>query len=254
MTLKIEVDVPFEVVNGGHAALYLSSALSAIGYTPTLSNVAAVNHGNNVSTAADASGMTATEARTQAETSGAAPRERGKPAAGRARRTKEEIAEDEAADRTDAGNASSGANAGSGASAETSPPAGSPSPSSSGATTASPGEEKAQISTGDERIGPEDSAEDQAQDAADEKAETESKRDPVNPLTHNDVKNALGLYVKTYGMAATQEDGPKVIALMFGEGKSKVSDVPDDQDSLRKAIAGINEMLEKNPYGREADL
>lgn len=252
MTLKIEVFVPEDAVRDQSASTYLSSALSAIGFHrngEAFSRVPAVNHVNSVSSDAGATDTPAT-----AETSGAAPRERGKPATGRARRTKEEIAEDEAADRADAGNASSGASAASGASAETSPPAGSPSPSSSGATTASPGEEKAQISTGDERIGPEDSAEDQAQDAADEKAETESKRDLVNPLTHNDVKNALGLYVKTYGMAATQEDGPKVIALMFGEGKSKVSDVPDDQDSLRKAIAGINEMLEKNPYGREADL
>lgn len=153
-------------------------------------------------------------------------RERGKPSEGRARRTKEEIAEDEAADKADAAVAAAGAETG--------------------------GEvADRQISNDPEnRTDP-----DNPQDAADEAAETEAtKAASGKALTHDDVRNELGAYVKAYGMAAAQEDGPKVIALMFGEGKTKVSDIPDDQASLAKAVAGVKEMTQKNPYERKADL
>ena len=86
-------------------------------------------------------------------------RERGKPAPGRARRTKEEIAEDEAADKAEA--------------------------------SAAPTEEAPLISTGEERIDP-TTAEDAAQDAADEAAEVEATKVPE--LTHDDVRTALQKY------------------------------------------------------------
>lgn len=163
-----------------------------------------------------------------AATTDAPKRERGKAAQGRARRTKEEIAEDEAADKADAAAASAGAE--------------------TGAEVAD-----RQISTGGERIDPENP--DDVADAADEAAETAAaKAETGNKLTHDDVRNALGAYVKAYGMPAAQEDGPKVITLMFGEGKSKVSDIPDTQEDLAKAVAGIKEMTTKNPYSRAADL
>ncbi|MGE0211800.1 MAG: hypothetical protein AB7S41_08915 [Parvibaculaceae bacterium] len=100
--------------------------------------------------------------------------------------------------------------------------------------------------------GPTDSAETAAADAADEAAEQAAAT--KKELTHDDVRAALGEYVRRFGMAAAQEDGPKVITLMFGEGKTKVSDIPTDQASLQKAIDGIGEMLAKNPYKRQVEL
>lgn len=160
----------------------------------------------------------------------ATSRERGKPAAGRARRTKEEIAEDEAADAADAARVAAGAE--------------------TGATVAD-----RQISSGTEdRVDPDNPA-DAAQDADDEAAETATaKASSDKPLTHDDVRNALGRYVKKFGMDAAQQDGPAVITLMFGEGKAKVSDIPDTQEDLGKAVAGIEEMIIKNPFKRELDL
>jgi hypothetical protein len=164
-----------------------------------------------------------------AATADAPTRERGKPAQGKSRRTAEEVAEDKAADEADAARAAAGAE--------------------TGAEVAD-----RQISTSPEdRHDPDDVAD--AADEADEAAETAAaKAETGNKLTHDDVRNALGAYVKAYGMPAAQEDGPKVITLMFGEGKSKVSDIPDTQEDLAKAVAGIKEMTTKNPYSRAADL
>jgi len=97
------------------------------------------------------------------------------------------------------------------------------------------------------QAGTSDTADTEAQDAADEQAESEASK---KELSRDDVRAVLGKYVQKFGMDAAQEDGPKVIALMFGEGKSKVSDIPEDQDSLAKAVAGVEEMLAKNPFKR----
>jgi hypothetical protein len=178
---------------------------------------------------ADEGTSTSEQSDLSAETTDAPKRERGKAAQGRARRTKEEIAEDEAADKADAAAASAGAE--------------------TGAEVAD-----RQISTSPEDRHDPNNPDDVA-DAADEAAETAAaKAETGNKLTHDDVRNALGAYVKAYGMPAAQEDGPKVITLMFGEGKSKVSDIPDTQEDLAKAVAGIKEMTTKNPYSRAADL
>lgn len=92
-------------------------------------------------------------------------RERGKPAPGRARRTKAEIAEDEAADAADAAR----------------------------------GEDKPQISTGEARVGPQDDPETAAQDAADEAAETAGKALP--PIER--LRAAVGAYRKKHGVPAS---------------------------------------------------
>lgn len=94
-----------------------------------------------------------------------------------------------------------------------------------------------------------DDAETEAQDAADEKAEADANSN--GKLTLDDVRGALKDYVSAFGIAATQEDGPKVFALLFGDACKKVSDIPEDQASLGKAVAGVQEMLAKNPYKRE---
>jgi hypothetical protein len=53
-------------------------------------------------------------------------------------------------------------------------------------------------------------------------------------------------------MDAVQEDGPKLLKLIFGADKGKVSDIPDTQEALAKAVGGIKEMIAKNPYKRTA--
>lgn len=99
----------------------------------------------------------------------ATARERGKPGEGRARRTKAEIAEDEAADAADAALVEAGEN-----------------------SDASLG-----ISTGGERINP-----DEAQDTADETAEKLANAKPGGELTTEDLRAAVATYQKKHGMAA----------------------------------------------------
>lgn len=111
----------------------------------------------------------------------------------------------------------------------------------------------ANISTGEERIDPATEAE-QAQDAADEAAEAEVVVAVKQDLTHDDVRAALKAYMDFYGQAATMEDGPKVFKMLFGDKAAKVSDIPNDQASLHKAIDGVNEMRVKNPFNREPNL
>lgn len=115
----------------------------------------------------------------------------------------------------------------------------------------------AAISTGEERVGPEDSPVEQAQDAADEAAEKGETKD----LSHDDIRAALGDYVAKFGMPAAQEDGPKVIKLAMdklkvakpGDAKSawKVSEIPGEQPALRSVFDGIVEMTDKNPFERK---
>lgn len=153
-------------------------------------------------------------------------RERGKPSPGHARRTKAEIAEDEAA-----------------AQAEADP------------TSKEEYAEMAGISTGGERVGPEDDAATVEQDEADEADETAAAvedRPADKKLTHDDVRSSLGAYVKLYGMAAAQEDGPKVIALALKNPEIvKVSAIPETQEALGAVVAGIDEMTRKNPFQRD---
>lgn len=112
--------------------------------------------------------------------------------------------------------------------------------------------EAAQITENPEnRVNPEEAAEREAQDQKDEAAEVKAT---VAKLTLDDVRAALGKYVKAYGMPAAQEDGPKLIGKII-PGKTKISDIPaDDQEIIKKTIAGVEEMLAKNPFGREPNL
>jgi hypothetical protein len=118
-------------------------------------------------------------------------------------------------------------------------------------------EPEPQIRTDPEnRIDPE-SPKTSAQDAADEAAEVEAARDPVKPLTLDDVRQAVGEYVKRYGMPATQEDGVNIFVQALGNPPTgepiwKMSILPDDQDVLGRAVAGWKAAIEGNPYGRKA--
>lgn len=237
MTLKIEVTVPEDAIRDKTAATYLADAMLAIGFsrgvTLALPQAATGMDKLTMLTAgvreepapqhevAAAPGE-ATQAQYDAIPPAEAPkRERGKPAPGKARRTKEEVAEDDAYYRQNAA-----------------PPA--------------------NISTGEERVDPvnPDDAETVEQDAADEAAEVETHRDPVKPLTVDDVKSVMGKYVAKYGMPATQEDGPKVFVEALGappEGQPswKVSLLAGaDQATLQRVVDVWSKAVELNPLKR----
>ncbi len=124
---------------------------------------------------------------------------------------------------------------------------------------------KSAISTGEERVGPEDDAATIAQDAADEAAETEASRDAAAPLTLDDVRKALGGYAQAYGMDATLADGPTIFKKALGDvpagtknAKGEVvtewclSATPLDQVSLGKAVQYWTAAVKENPFKRAA--
>lgn len=132
---------------------------------------------------------------------------------------------------------------------------------------AKPAEEKAPlISTEPEnRIDPaaEDDAETAAQDEADEIAEAAAKAPAEKALTHDDLRQAMGNYVKAFGMPAAQEDGPKIFEKALGpvpdgtkdaKGETvtswKVSAVPADQKALSAAIQFWTAAIDENPFQR----
>lgn len=113
----------------------------------------------------------------------------------------------------------------------------------------------AAISTGEERIGPEDDAATQEQDAADEAAEVEATR--TAPATIDDVKAAVQLYVDKYGMKNTQEDGPKIFVEALGtppagEAFWKFSILPTDPEKLAHVVNVWTRVAAENPLKREA--
>lgn len=116
-------------------------------------------------------------------------------------------------------------------------------------------EQTPNISTGGERIDPEN-ADEAAQDAADEKAEVAASRSEKAPLTADDVRQAVTGYVNKFGMAATKEDGLQFFiealgAPPAGEDYWKMSILPDDQTKLAKAVETWRKATELNPLKRE---
>jgi hypothetical protein len=155
-------------------------------------------------------------------------RERGKPSPGHKRRTNAEIAEDDAAAHASVMN-------------ET-------------AAEADAANAVAAISTGEERVGPEDTVEDQEADAADEAAETaaatkERAAEGKPALTLDDIRTVLGNYQKVYGLPAAMEDGPKVLSEIVS-GAAKVSDIPEDK--IADAIAALKAAGKTNRFKRAA--
>lgn len=196
MTIKIEIEVPTDLVLKGIGSDYLDMAAGALGFTRGVSSVSqpvlkhtevAFSDGEFTSTVQDEKPEPSEEAAQdfvhRDEARAEAPkRERGKPSQGRSRRTKEEIAEDEAADAADAAKAN--APVVEIASMKMLP---------DDATPQEVAEAFANISTGGERISPEDE-----QDAADEAAETEK-----TGLASIDVlRRLVGDYQKKHGMPA----------------------------------------------------
>ncbi|HEV2155453.1 hypothetical protein [Bradyrhizobium sp.] len=81
------------------------------------------------------------------------------------------------------------------------------------------------------------------QDAKDEAAEQKAP-EPLK-LTHDHIRTMLGGYVMAYGMEKAQADGPGFV------GFPKISEVPDDQALIAKAVIAIADGIEKNPNKRD---
>lgn len=85
----------------------------------------------------------------------------------------------------------------------------------------------------------------------------EVEPDEVPTFTRDDVKAAMIAYAKKYdvdqaNLPFTQTDVPATLKSLFDGKVSKLSEIPDDQASLRKAVLGIRGITEANPYGRKA--
>jgi hypothetical protein len=227
MTMTIEVTIPEDEIRSGEAAGYLTRAMAAIGFSRGVSlpmpAAAQPDEQNEVLADAGPNYAAMKAAADEAEAPAEAPaaiRYHGQPSEGRKRRTKEEITlDEEAADLLEdvgltiakfnaaldkAGGDWNAVMADLRAAAE-------------------PKAAKANISTGEERADPE-------QEPDDEDAE---------PLTHDDVRSALGDYAARFGMPAAQKNGPKLM------GADKISAIPDDQAALRKAVDAIRGAIEK---------
>jgi len=224
MTLKIEIEVPFGEVANGAAAQYLRRALSALGYEKAvmaaMSDAAISGTGMTKTSVSDDGKIEVEHVPAEEMRADEPTRERGQPSPGKARRTKAEIAEDEAADAADAAqsNISSGA---------------------------------------EDRVDPEnaDDAATEAADAADETAEADAGRDDEKTLTVDDVKALAVEYQEKYGFEAVQEDGAKIFveavgAPPAGEPFWKFSILPTDQASLQKLAAIWRKAIDLNPLKR----
>lgn len=355
MTLEIKITVPEAAVSGDKADRYVSTALAAIGYAkatqssvelkvePTAEWLAEFRSlvRSDLLPIGDGEEQASELADAQPELSSDAPaqlRPRGSAGEGRRRRTKAEIAEDEALEaaaraagvdlalvdeKLAAGHSRDEVMAGLSEMAT--------------GKTATSDASTMQISSGENRVGPDDPTEDDAaQDAADEAAEAAAGRDANAGPTHADLTAAVGRYQKKYGMEAAiadtpvilgkaiadvpkdelpaaiaavfaaieggrpgagatpqeaqvepatkaqvgealtayarkfdgpgfdmtdattypnmLEDGRKVFSMLFGDGVTKLGQIPDSGDGVAygRALAGILEMTEKNPFKREA--
>ena len=143
-------------------------------------------------------------------------RERGKPSPGRARRTKEEIAEDEAADKADA------------AAAEQTEPQ----PN----ITAEP----------ENRVDPAEAAQDAEDEAADE------ANAPAPEATRDDVRAAMLAYQGAYGTPALMADMTAILNEEYpAGGVTKLSEIPDTPADFAKITKRLNDALTNNTFSRE---
>lgn len=223
MTLKIEITASDDDVRNGLTASIIAGALGALGF------VRASGLPENATYVASPTGekrMDRLAAHFEQELSehvrpeeptsvldepsvqaAVAKRERGKPSPGRARRTKEEIAEDEVAERLDVGG-----------------------PGVTHAQESGHGERPTvpAISTGEERVDPATAA----QDAADEAAETAAGT--TGAPTLDDLRRLMGAVSRKHGLPfATQ------IPAKLGKPIAELTD-----DELPNAIAQVQALLD----------
>jgi len=72
--------------------------------------------------------------------------------------------------------------------------------------------------------------------------------------TRMDVGDTFARYVQKYGVNFAQTDISKMLQETFGPDVRKKSDIPDDADAFRKAIAVVEKATLENPYNRKVDL
>ena len=209
MSMKIEVNIPEDVIRERGAADYLALAMSAIGYSRGVS--LAMPEPRDPAKADVAPDVVSDVS--EKATDDTAPevhivRERGKPAPGKARRTKAEIEEDEAADAADQAEPEAPAN----------------------------------ISTGEERVSPEDEAAAE-QDAADEAADPANATGPEQ--TREDVRAAMMAYGQKMGMDKLTTDLLAILSDNFPGGKvTKLSEIPEDAAAFKLVIDALNAKME----------
>lgn len=223
MTLKIEITVPHDEVASENAASYLEKAVAALGFYPSVPEDTVAKAAPVVVT--EPTKHEPVEAATNQqldEPAETAPiRYHGQAGEGRKRRTKEEIALDEEAAELlekvglDVSKLNAALDKAEGdwdaVMADL-----------RAAAAPSEDEAKPNISTGEARVDPENPDDDDEE-----------------PLTHEDVRDALGRYAAKFGMPAAQENGPRLL------GAAKISAIPDDQTALRKAVDALNAAIEK---------
>lgn len=215
MTVKIEILGEFardalSELRDLAAGLFASTALTPAPAEQKAAPQVAVDESGQSSGFATSTTSPVTSAPETVETADEPERLRGKSSGGRARRTKDEIAEDEQLEKLAVA-------------------AGVPIEQVDNALSNGISREKvidelkAAAAKGnmgtdpENRVGLEDEPEVQEQDKADEKAEVEATREPEKPLTADDVRAAMSLYVKKFEIAATQEDGPGIFADALGK-------------------------------------
>lgn len=214
MTMKIEVTIPEDDIKGGDAAAYLTRAMSAIGFSRGVS----LPMPEAAAPVAEAQPEAHVQETVQEETVAGVPaiRLHGEPSEGRARRTKAEITLDEEAKDLleDAGLSVDKLNE----AIKKSHGDWDAVMADLRAAAAAKTEDKPAISTGEERVDP-------------------AQEDDGEPLTHDDVRDALGDYAAKFGMPAAQKNGPKLM------GADKISAIPDEQAALRKAVDAIRNAI-----------
>lgn len=230
MSMKIEFYIPEDDIRAGGAADYLARSMAAIGFSRGVTlampepraEQAAAQAVAQVGETAKAVEADVSEVSEKATDEPAPPRERGKPAPGRARRTKAEIEEDEAADAADqAGEARRLADEGAKQFEE---------------------DRKAAISTGDERVSPEDAAAAE-QDAADEAADPANA--PAAEATREDVRAAMLAYGNKMGMDRLTVDLLAILKDKFSDGKvTKLSEIPEDAAAFQSVIDALTAKME----------
>lgn len=236
MTMKIEVTIPEDDIRAGGAAQYLARAMSALGYsrgakaaepdrTPRVADLPVAEAAADAySTATHTRGADQVAERPQVtdEPGGENGRIRyhGEPSNGGKRRTKAEITLDEEAKGLceDVGVTIEQFNAALDKTGGDWDAVMADLRAAAAAKLADAPEETPAISTGEERVDP---------------AQEEE------PLTHDDVRDALGDYAAKFGMPAAQKNGPTLM------GAAKISAIPDDQAALRAAVEAIRNAIKK---------
>lgn len=242
MTMKIEVTIPEDDIKAGAAAHYLTRAMAAIGFSRGVSlpmpdtDMEAVRKAVeagpgpvvlNEALAEEGPNYAAMKAAADEQEAASDIRYHGQPSGGGKRRTKAEITLDEEAKDLceDVGVSIEQFNAALDKTGGDWDAVMADLRAAAAAKAGDASEEKPAISTGEERVDPANPPEDEA--------------DEGEPLTRDDVREALGDYAAKFGMPAAQKNGPKLM------GADKISAIPEDQAALRKAVTAIRYAIEK---------